>query len=119
MPDEIFGKDRFSVHTPIRILISSLHRTLNHHLDKFRARPTECGHERRSHILCLCDTDCLEPESLCNAYKINRRVDKVHTDKMVTLMECQKSLLDNPIATVIHDHNRQWQRQRGRPRRST
>src|ERR1700682_6434411 len=90
-------------------VISGFYRTLNHHLDKFCARAAECGRERRSHILCLRDTDCLEPKSLCNASKINRRVDKVHADEMVTMVERQESLFDDPVATVVHNHNRQWQ----------
>ena len=92
----------------LHIMISCFHRTLDHHFDKFRARPVECGQERRNHMLCLGDANCLESESLCNAGKINRRVDKVHADEMVTLVECQKSLLNDPVATIIHDHNRQW-----------
>ena len=104
---KICTRARCVSHRPGMTAVS--HRPVNHDLDQFRAGPAERRRQRGLQILRLGDPHRLQPERFGHAGKIDRRIDEIHADIMIVAMKREQPLLDDAVAAIVGDHDRQRQ----------
>ena len=57
----------------------------------------------------IADPDRFQPERLRNAGEIDRRIGEIHADIMIVAMEGEQALLDDAVAAIVDDHDRERQ----------
>src|SRR6476646_2858856 len=91
------------------LAMTGLERAVDHDLDQLCSGAVECGFERGRDFLWLGDAHRLQAERFCEAGEVHRRIDKIHADVVVVAMERQQPLLDDAVAAIVDDHDRERQ----------